>query len=313
MRKLKSVFTLMALMISATVFAQSKVFDNVLEIELKSSVEITNNKQIVDYALFYKIDKLKKAAMYRLSILDENLKEIGSNEFEGGKDMTLSRAVYESNKLMLAFNDNDKYDGFKRFVKVFDLKGKMNGLVGYDPEKAKKGMFGAAAASQNDEMYDGTDNIEGKGFISVYQSKAKTGGVDIQMIGLDGKLKWEKNYTADKGDRTDIYMLSTTPNTVFFFQIERGGIMSADGNLFLLGLSVDNGKELFKKPMDIKGTSYEPMMIKKTNDGKLKVVSSMFNEDAKFLKAKPIGFSIAELNDQTGEFKIIKDLVMPKS
>jgi len=46
--------------------------------------------------------------MFRLAILDENLKEIGSNEFEGPKDLVLTRAVYESNHIFLGFYDEDK-------------------------------------------------------------------------------------------------------------------------------------------------------------------------------------------------------------
>lgn len=303
----KTTLLLLAFFISLNIFSQSKVLDNVVDIELQSSVEIVNNKQIVGYALFYKIDKMKKTALYRLSILDENLKEIGNNEFEGGKDLILRRAVYESNHLMLSFYDKDKTDDYERFVKVFDLKGKQTGLVSYDPEKVKKGMFGAAIAAQMEMIYEGTDNVEGKGFVTVYQSKAKTGGIDIQMIDINGKLKWEKNITADKGDRADLYLLSTTPNTLLFFEMDRGSVMARDAEIFLVGLSVADGKVLFKKPMDINGITYEPMLIKKSSDDKLKIVSTMANQDAKFANAKPIGFSIGELNDLTGEIKTLKD------
>src|SRR5690606_12928754 len=134
----------------------------------------------------------------------------GSNEFEGGREMVLRRAVYESNNILLSFYDKDKYEDYERIVKVFDLKGKLTGTISYDPEKVKKGMFGAAVAAQMETIYEGTENIEGKGFVTLYQSKAKTGGVDIQMIDNNGKLKWEKNISADKGDRTDLYLLGTT-------------------------------------------------------------------------------------------------------
>jgi hypothetical protein len=305
--KMKSTLTLLLLLLSFEVFSQSKVFDNVIEIEVQSTVEITNNKQIVGYAFFYKIDKLKKTALYRLSILDENLKEIGSNEFEGAKDLILKKAAYESNQILLSFYDKDKKDGYERFLKIFDLKGKETGNIPYDPESVKKGMFGAAIAAQMETIYEGTENIDGKGFVTVYQSKAKTGGVDVQMIGLDGKLKWEQSITAEKGDRSDLYLLSTTPNTVLFFQMDRSGVMDRDAAIFLVGLSTENGKQLFKKTLDIKGLSYEPMLIKASTDGKLKIISTMSDEGNKFATAKPIGFSIGELNDQTGDIKTIKD------
>ncbi len=307
MKTRKTILSFLILAISFGSFAQSKMFENVLDVEVKSSVAIVSNQQIVGYAFFYKIDKMKKSGLYRLSILDENLKEIGSNEFEGGKDLILTRANYESEKLMLSFYDEDKFDDFKKFVKVYDLKGKQLGLVGYDPEKVKKGMFGSAMAEQMDALYEGIENVEGKGFVRLYQSKAKTGGIDIQFINLNGKLGWEKNITADKGDRTELYLIATTPNTILLCQMERGGIMDADPAVFLIGLSTTNGNQLFKKPLDIKGNSYEPMLVKKMPDGKIRMVASLLDESAKFLKALPKGISLSELNDQTGEITIIKD------
>jgi len=168
-------------------------------------------------------------------------------------------------------------------------------------------MFGAAVAKSMEAIYEGTDNVEGKGCVTIHQSKAKVGGVDVQMIDVNGKLKWEQSIAGDKGDRSDLYLLSTTPNAVLLFEMDRGSVMSRDADLFLVGLSTDNGKQLFKTPMDIKGTSYEPMLVKMGVDGKLKVVSSMYDESSKFSNAKPIGFSIANLNDLTGKLDIIKD------
>jgi len=298
---------LLGLLLNFSSFSQSKAFENVLEIEVKSTVEITNNKQIVGYAFFYKIDKLKKSAMYRLSILDENLKEVGSNEFEGSKSLVLKKAAYESNQILLSFYDYEKKDGSEKFVKIFDLKGKELGNIPYNPDSKRGGMMSAASAGQMDAIFEGTDNIEGKGFVTVYQSRARAGGVDVQMIGLNGKLAWEQSLTAEKSDRTDMYLLATTQNTVLFFQMDRDGIMDRDAKLFLVGLSTQDGKVLFRKTLDIKGLSYEPMLIKNSNDGKLKIISNIYDENDKFFKAKPIGFSVGELNDLSGEITTIKD------
>ncbi len=307
MKSFKLVALVASFLLSVNVFCQSKTFDNVIDVEVRSTVEIVNNKQIVGYAIFYKVDKMKKSALFRLSILDENLKEIGNNEFEGPKDLILKKAVYESERILLSFYDEDKKDGYNYFVKVFDLKGKEKGLIAYEPEKAKKGMFGAAIAASLENIYEGTDNVEGKGFVSIHQSKAKTGGIDIQMISLDGKLKWEQTITADKRDRSDLYLLGSTTNTILLFQMDRGGMMDRDADIFLVGLNTDNGKERFKKPLDINDFSYEPMLIKKTNDGKVKLVSTMADVSDKFATAKPKGISISDLNDITGELKTVKD------
>ena len=282
--------------------AQSREFENVVSVELKNTVTIKNNNTIVGYAFFYKLEKMKKGALYRLEILDENLKSIGSNEFEGSKELILEGAIYESGNILLAFSDPKKTDDYEKFIKVFDLKGKEKGLVSYDPEKVKKGMFGAAVADQMSAYYNGYSNVEGKGFVCVYQSKAKVGGADIQFIDLNGKMKWEKNISANKGERTDLYLTATTTNAIIFFCSERDGIMSKDSKNFLIGLDPLTGKELYKKSMEVKDLALEPMFFKQDENGQTKMICILSHEDDKFYSAKPIGFNIIDLNDKTGEF-----------
>lgn len=309
---LKMALIIFSLGMLQTAGAQSKEFENVVEVTLNKTVTIKNNNAIVGYALFYKVDKMKKMALYRVEILDENLKSIGSNEFEGSKDLQLVEALYESDRIMLAFTDPKKVDDYEKFVKVFDLKGKEKGLVPYDPEKVKKGMFGAAIAEQMDQLYGGFMNVEGKGFVCLYQSKAKVGGADIQMIDVNGKLKWERNYAAEKGDRMDMYLTATTPNAIILFCIERESIMKADTKNFLVGLDPATGKELYKKTMEIKSLAWEPILFKIDDNGVLKMISSLSHEEDKYYKAKPIGFNIADLNDKTGEITAVKPYLFEK-
>lgn len=287
--------------------AQSREFENVVSVELKSTVTIKNNNTIVGYAFFYKLEKMKKAALYRLEILDENLKSIGSNEFEGSKDLILEGALYESGNILLAFSDPRKTDDYEKFVKVFDLKGKEKGLVSYDPEKVKKGMFGAAIAEQMSNYYNGYSNVEGKGFVCVYQSKAKVGGADVQFIDLNGKMKWEKNISADKGDRMDLYFTAATPNAVIFFCSERDGVMDRDPKNFLIGLDPTTGKELYKKSMDVNEYAWEPMFFKTDEKNEFKMISTLTKEEDKFYTARPIGFNVVTVNDKTGDFKVDKN------
>ena len=302
-------FFILCLCIQANIFAQSKEFEDVVDVKLERTVTIKNNNTIVGYAVFYKLDKMKKSALYRLEILDENLKSIGSNEFEGSKDLFLRDAIYESGHILLGFSDPKKVDGYDKFVKVFDLKGKETGLVSYDPDKVKKGMFGAAVAESMDEYYGGYNNVDGKGFVVVYQSKAKTGGADIQMIDTKGKLKWEKNFTADKGDRMDLYLTATTGNALMFFCGNRENLMSKDSKNFLLGLDPATGKELFRTPMEKDDYSLEPTLFKFDNNDKYKLISIVAHESDKFYSARPIGFNISELNDKTGQLTTVKNFI----
>jgi len=302
-------FLFLSLFCVCIINAQTRELDNVIEVELQNTVTIKNNNTIVGYAFFYKVDKMKKTALYRLEILDENLKSIGSNEFEGSSELELQNALYESQHVLLAFEDPKKTDGIEKFVKIFDLKGKETGTVAYDPDKVRKGMLGAAFAKSLGNYYNGYNNVEGKGFVVIYQSEAKTGGIDIQMIGINGKLKWEKNITAESGERMDAYLAATTQNALIIFTINRSGVLAKDSKNFLVGLNPDNGKEMYKQSMEINQLAWEPMLFKNDKSNNLKMMSALTHEEDKFYKAVPIGFNIATLNDKTGEITLDKNFL----
>ncbi len=311
---MRSIFFKLSLFVSflamgTSLFAQSKEIEDVLRVELKNTVVIKNNKTVVGYAIFYRLEKMKKAALYRLEILDENLKSVGNNEFEGSKELNLLDAVYESGHILLAFDDVKKMDGSERFVKVFDLKGKQTGMVTYDPEKGKKGMFGAQVAQQFENLYNGYNNVEGLGFVNVYQKKLKTGGADVQFITSDGKLKWEKNFTAESGDRMDMYLTATSPNALLFFVGERESITKKESKNFIMGLDPATGKQLFKKSLETNGYAWEPQYFKTDATGKLNMISVISDDKDKFYAARPVGFNLASLNDKTGEIKLEKNFV----
>jgi hypothetical protein len=60
MKKISSIILLIALLANFNGISQSKIFDGVIDAEVRNTVEITNNKQIVGYAFFYMVDKMKK-------------------------------------------------------------------------------------------------------------------------------------------------------------------------------------------------------------------------------------------------------------
>lgn len=280
--------------------SQTTSFDNVVSVKLQNVLPIINNKDIVGYAFVYKVDKLKNAALYRLEILDENLKSIGNNEFEAGKNLEVVSAEYESGTIMLAMEDKSKNSDYEKYVMTFDLKGKKTGTVGYERQDGKKGMFGKAIAESMGDIYNGFLDVEGKGFVALYPSDLKTGGATIQFIGLNGRQVWLKDLTADKGDRVDMYLLHATTNSILYFCSERENLMAKDSKNFLVGLDPATGKQLFKKSMDVGSTAFEPYLFKTTENGGIKMFSFISDEDDKFFSARIKGFSISDFDDKTG-------------
>lgn len=60
---LKLSLMLLSLCLIKGTTAQTKEFENVVEVELKNTVTIRNNNTIVGYALFYKVDKDRKSVV----------------------------------------------------------------------------------------------------------------------------------------------------------------------------------------------------------------------------------------------------------
>lgn len=303
------------LTIATNLFAQSKEFEDVLKVKLRNTAVIQNNQVVVGYAFLYVIKSSKKSATYRMQILDENLKTIGNTEFVGGPDVVLTSALYESDHLMFAFNDYkipvNAYNKVRltQYVRVYDLNGNKTGEVYFEPAAGNKGLLGEEMAEANAEDTNGFENVPGLGFISVYQNQLRSGGTKLQMISETGKLKWEKLLTAQKGLVMDSYLLGTTSRTIFMFEGLRKNVLSFDEDIFLVGLDAATGEQRFRKPLSKGNYVYEPQYFKPSNESKMYMTSIITDVNSRFLNAKPLGFSVAILDDLTGDIEALKDFI----
>ena len=295
--------------------AQSRELNDVLEVKLRNTAIILNNQAVVGYAFLYRVERSKKTGTYRLEILDENLKSIGNTEFEGGPYVTMTSSSFEGDHLMFSFNDylwnSNKKIKLNRYIKVYDLKGNKTGEVNIETEGGNY-LSREALALYDDEGIKSFQNVPSVGFISVYQNLLRGEGSKLVMITEEGNLKWEKILTGTNGLLMDSHLLGTTSNTILMFEGLRKSLWNLDEDIYLVGLDAATGEQRFRKPLAIGSYVYDPQDFKFSDDNKLYMTSNISDVNNKFLKARPLGFSIATLNDISGEIDVVKDFLYEK-
>jgi len=219
--------TLPLLLLSAfTTQAQTKIFKEVAE-DISSQLEtIRQDGNLVGYLMFTQLEKASADSFnYKLSIMDENLNDIGTVDFRE-EHLLLQAVSFEQDVLCLAYvrsnfigiefkngrqfrreKDNAKAELFTQFV---NLNGKLLGKysvkmdVKPDAEQAansNRKVVGTSKLKQRIELR----NISGKGFACFYGDDSKN---SLLVFNSTGKLAWQKTI---KEDATGFLMLTSGP------------------------------------------------------------------------------------------------------
>ncbi len=287
-------------------FAQSLILEDVLEGSVRNSVPISNNGEVVGHAILYRLDKAKNGTPYQLKLLDENLKAIGSYEFEGTNLLQINAALLESGSIMLCMTDMGKGAEYERFVMTFDLEGKQTGVVGYVPTDGKKGLFGGYMAEMLDAQHPSYSGLEGRGFVAIYQNALKTGGLEVHALGLDGKLVWNRNLTAATGSYQRMYLLHTNASSIMLYSAESKSMTSKTPNEFIIGLDAASGKQVYKTPLLRDSGSLIPIGFKNDASGRTKMISKILTGKSVWY-SRCLGINISTFNEKTGELTESKD------
>ena len=224
MRTLK--FLLFLFLISSVAHAQTKVFNEVAE-DMSSQLQlIRQDGNLVGYLVFTQLEKASADSFnYRLSIMDENLNDIGSVNFKEEK-LILKAVSFEQDVLCLVYvrsnfvgkefrnnrefrreKDNAKTELFAQFV---DLHGQILGRyttkmdVKPDAQQAANSyrkVVGNGKLKQQIQLH----NITGKGFACFYGDDSKN---NLLIFNANGKLAWQRTI---KEDATDFLMLTSGP------------------------------------------------------------------------------------------------------
>jgi hypothetical protein len=234
---------LLFLILTATVtHAQTKVFNEVAE-DISSQLQIIRQDgNLVGYLVFTQLEKASADSFnYRLSIMDENLNDIGTVNFKEEK-LILKAVSFEQDVICLVYvrsnfvgkefrnnrefrreKDNAKAELFAQFVNLHgQILGKYTTKMDVKPDaqmaaNSYRKVVGNGKLKQQIQLR----NITGKGFACFYGDDSKN---SLLIFNTTGKLSWQKLV---KEDATDFLMLTSGPEVSLLLKkkekMEEGG------------------------------------------------------------------------------------------
>lgn len=270
---MKSALLAGCLLCTAPAWSQSKVFKEVSD-EISSQMKIiSQDEALIGYLVFSQLEKASKDSFnYQVSIMDENLNDIGKVTFRE-KNLELQAVSFDQDVLCLAYLKSDLTDlkGINMrkiqnaiyadknavFTQLVNLQGEIIYSGSQKVELRLKDDIAAAKASRPSTIPGRLQhpvilkNIPGKGFALFYGDERAN---RLTAIDVAGKELWQKRV-----DDAQAYGMLTTATDVYLLSKKKH--QKEEGGFDLRGYSAKNG------------TAYEKYDLKDKKGNQLKVLS----------------------------------------
>lgn len=241
MRKL--LLAILVMLTFNTLSAQSKIFKQVAGAIRTEINEIVENKSVIGYTSLTQLEKTDKDYYnYELTIMDENLNDIGNVKFND-LNMDLTSVAFEQDVLCLTFFKskikNNIFRGFtKDYVSIYfvDLKGNIINKIEEEAPTYRA-------------IY--TLNIPEKGFMVLFN----TGVNKIDVYDTKGKRSWGKDF-----DEASAYYIATSKDLVSFYHSK---------NRTFEFLDASNGKKSYTFEPSIPSKYRMVVLDSKSIDGRI--------------------------------------------
>jgi hypothetical protein len=271
---------LCCLLAVSTAHAQSKVFKEVSEGMTSSTELIVHDDQLVGYLRFTQLEKASKDSFnYLISIMDENLNEIGSLRFRD-EQIHLQSVAYEQDVLCLAYLKSNiigtEFKNRRQYKRSLDdaKNAIMMQFINLDGKIINTNSYPVSIDLQKDAFatrYYGnyrvvfTDivgygnlqhpvqvgNVPSKGFACFFGDEVNN---YLYSFDLQGKQLWKKTVS----DEAQGFTLHTSGESIYLLTKKEEKM--TEGGFEMLGFHVN-------------GTPYEKLVLKDKNDNSLKVLS----------------------------------------
>jgi hypothetical protein len=300
-------FRLVILIIALTGFfvtssnAQSKSFSDVLSFQLKSSGTITDNEEIKGYYFFYKKDKVnRKMNSYLLTVLDQNLNEIGSKTMTDSKYLILQDVTYNGSKIMMKF-----FQAKSREIsyRVFDNDGKLSKTETKVVSKKDARYFnmGTAEPTQPNSLFA----VNNKGFVDYIIRQNKRIGYEMEFLPTDGSKGWVFKSDAETKMTQSAGFLYANNDILLSSLMVRKKLTSSKGMQFYVQANdIKDGKERWKTLLE--DPKFEISLLNTYMDkekNQIVLFGSYFEKGAKLSKAKSLGLFSFIVDVNTGEIQ----------
>ena len=271
--KTKSIFLACSLFFAATAWSQSKVFKEVND-DISSQMKIiTQDEALIGYLVFSQLEKTNKDSFnYQVSIMDENLNDIGKLNFRE-KNLELQAVSFDQDVLCLVYLKSDMADlkstSMKKirrsldggtnavFTQLVNLQGEIINTNAHPVDLSIKEEIAYVKNSRPSTIpgrlkHEVTlKNIPGKGFALFYGDERKN---LLSVIDLTGKEIWQKTITEGKG-----FNMLTSPSDIYL--LSKKEHQKWEGGFNLRGYNATNG------------TAYDNYELKDKKGNQLKVLN----------------------------------------
>jgi len=223
----KTLITVLGLCLAGFLHRQTKVFKEVGE-DISTEVKaITQNNALVGYLAFTRLEKANTDSFnYKLSIMDENLNDIGTLNFRE-RSLDLQAVSFEQDVLCLGYIESamagvvsgrEARKAYKEnapslaLVQFINLSGKIINKYTTSVDLSSQPFYTGRGFSTTFNMVSylkygmHIKNITGTGFCLFYGDENKK---ELLIFGVNGKLIRKKKVSVDA---EDYYLLTSAPN-----------------------------------------------------------------------------------------------------
>ncbi len=295
--KCKLIFLILGFyLISVTVFSQNLVFNNIKSLNLINQSVIKNGDDVKGYFFIYEKDTIDNYIdTYKFTITDKKLQVIKETDIKVSEETSIFETSSNGSEIILLFFHADE----KTFeYQIYDL----NGLKKFT---YLRNLSGKELRQYKKIALSGADNIDSKSFYPIddvgFISKTMRIDKSINSISIDfysTKENMQWSYVPITGGSYFFGEYLGMYKNVVYLQVTsfKGSIYTDKPEIFIVGLDLKTGKELFKKPADSKNKIL-PKGLKILNDGNGYLYGAYYNVNADVNKDKAIGFALWKIKE----------------
>ena len=277
-------------------YGQNLVLDNIKSFNLINQSVIKSGDDVKCYFFVYENDSIDNYNdSYKLIITDKKLKVVNTTEIKVSEETSIFETSSNESEIVLLFFHADE----KTFeYQIYDL----NGIIKFS---YTRNLSGKELRLYKKIALEGANNIELKsiypieniGLISkTMRADKNINSISINFYGTKEKAQW--SYVPITGGSYFFGEYLGVCKKVVYLQVTsfKGSIYTDKPEIFIVGLDLNTGKELFKKPGDSK-YKILPKGLKILNDGNGYLYGSYYNLGADINKDKAVGFALWKIKE----------------
>ncbi len=281
---------------SKAVSSQNLVFNSIKSINLFNQSVIKNGDDVKGYFFIYEKDTVDDYIdTYKFTITDKKLQLIKEIEIKVSEETSIFESSCNGSEIVLSFLKSDT----KSFeYQIYDLTGlKKFTYTRKISRKAYKEYLEIILKGKDQNAVKSFYPVDSIGFIyNTMRNPKELNSISVDFYGTKENKQW-KYEPIMEGSYFFWDYLGVFKNVVYIYIYSfKGSIYLDKPEVFIVGLDIKTGKELFKKAAESK-YKIVAKEIKMLNDGAAYLYGTYFKQNANVSKDKADGFAMWKITE----------------